>query len=288
MESTFTGGASICRDVPTSRKRVKKEPPVLDAPSGMRDPRAIHADKLGLVRTWCGPWVLMAITGRPLEDIRAVLNLRRGRAATEAVKGTGTYEMTNALTRFGWRAERQSVDYKTSFAATLRKRTSEQMAEVWLVCAGNHWHLVKGRKVTCAILKRWTWISHATKRRAPVMSIHRLSKLPNASELRAATLTTVKKTLRDRKATTTAASREAASRSRAKKAATAEGKRLGATFDIEGRGTDLWINVYPPEGKHWVGWGGVFGDSSWEAILQTLRGMTDADLEPDPDYEDEE
>ena len=101
-------------------------------------------------RTFCGPWCVMSITGRPYEEVRAAINDYRGRRPTQAVKGTHANELRAALWKFGYTESeiaRFRGDERPTLAAWLRsgKRRPDLY---YLITVSNHWVLVAGNRLT--------------------------------------------------------------------------------------------------------------------------------------------
>ena len=57
--------------------------------------------KIEEVRVYCGPAALMAVTGKRLPEVRAVVNELRGRKPTQGIIGMKTVEMDRSLEALG-------------------------------------------------------------------------------------------------------------------------------------------------------------------------------------------
>ena len=261
-------------------------PPVVEPPPGLYNPMEILALSRKK-RSFCGPWVLMALTGKSFETVRAAVNRVRGREDHIGVMGTGRFELCRTLDGLGVRYEWVTHRYmepgeRVTLAALLRKR--QDVNETMIVVAANHWILVRGKKVTCAIRRQWTWTSHAAKRRGVVDTVIRIVGKDEAKAERVASSVL---------AATAEARRRNLAKGRAKMAAMAEVNRLGIAVDHDA--TRETITLDAPTGM-------VFrlsgqeaeyitepGDGSgWQEVIRMLQGMdSDALFEADPDAEGE-
>lgn len=151
------------------------------APPARLDPPAFHRDpgRKDPLRSWyCGPWAIAAITGLSFEDVREAVNMRRAREPNAPVKGMYTRELRAVLADEGFKTRDlfhlQYFDKhfpRPTLARWLRERTPDMMGTTYVVVAGQHFAVVRGRKATCTMLRCWTWISNMKKRRAPVRAV---------------------------------------------------------------------------------------------------------------------
>ncbi len=290
MDTTMSAVAAVRRPPvrPAVRKpREKVVPPTLAAPPGLYDPSRILA-KSNRSRSYCGPWVAMAVTGLGFEEVRAGANIERGRQITDAIKGLSTGALRWFLEKAGVPIVRRT-EYHTMMQVkgqtlTLRRflkaRQGEDRTRTFIIVAGNHFTLVRGRKVTCAILGRWTWIKHIKKAKAPVETIlqigeRRKEKTRQTREALRTKLKAVKTMQR--------ALRSTKNSTYWKRIAEAEMKRLDITCDVDRGRTrdDRWteVRIYCPD-DYWFretceqGW---FHDD-WQSVAEALRGKTAEEL----------
>lgn len=154
--------------------------------------------------------------------------------------------------------------FKLSLAAFLRGRTSEEVNKTYIIAAGNHWHLVHGRKVTCGLLQKWTWISNAKKRRGAVTT---LFEITGEGEVDGNLVRKVEALEQERK--------ERKDRAAGRREAMALIKSLGCTHEHE---KDQWgeeVKVYAPDGYRYrrTGEQMEFFDR-WEEVVTALNGKT--------------
>lgn len=288
MTTTMGSRLSIVRP-PVRVRKPKVAPPTLDAPTGLYDPRVILA-KSKRTQSYCGPWMAMALTGLSFEEVRAGLNLGRNRHVTEAVKGTYRWEMERFLTSAGVRiiyrsdfhAAARSEGETLTLARFLRMRRGDDLTRTFGIIAGHHWIVVRGRKVTCAMLQRWTWIKHAKKRRAPVELIWQI-----ADRDKTKTRTTRERLRKEVRTAVKAQKIIQKGRGNSgywKKVAEAEMKRLNCCEPDVTRERDFFeVRIYAPDDWWWretneQGW--TF--DGWKDIAEALRGKTAEELlEPD-------
>lgn len=163
---------------------ISSEAPILDAPSGLYDARRI-LEKSKRNRSYCGPWAAMTITGFSYEGIRAAFNETRGVGATRGVLGIDSNQMRKVLSEFGVTMKEvnpdlenknwEKVNNKITLTQFLRMRDNEDMDKTYLMICAHHWIIVRGRKVTCSIIRRWTWIKYAAKRRGVITRLFEVS-----------------------------------------------------------------------------------------------------------------
>jgi hypothetical protein len=148
-------------------------PPTMPPPAGLHDPREVMRREGRKGRSYCGPWALMAITGRPYADIRARINRGRSRPDNRAVMGTHVSELERVLRRLGYGIWdlRFGCGHRPTLAALLRGRTSRERQQTWVVAAAKHWVVVRGDMATCAMLDGWASIDDMKKRRGRVTCV---------------------------------------------------------------------------------------------------------------------
>jgi len=98
-------------------------------------------------RWYCGPAAVGALTGRPFEEVRAAFNAVRGRCPTRAVMGSNFFEVEGALhilSKYRLRLSRTHLDRPRPTLAQWR-RTHQAKGEVYLMCAGRHWFIIRNR-----------------------------------------------------------------------------------------------------------------------------------------------
>jgi hypothetical protein len=108
--------------------------------------KVVKNDQLGL-RAWCGPTVIAAITGKKLSEVKAIIKAIRG--SSHGVRGTGHYEVREALRILGYRSGtiqhvRSSV--QPTIRQWMRSRTPEMRKQTIIVNVTHHWVVVRGNK----------------------------------------------------------------------------------------------------------------------------------------------
>ena len=149
-------------------------PPIIPPPPGLHDPKEVMRREGRKRRSYCGPWALMAITGRPYADIRARINRVRFRPPNSPVRGTYPSELADVLRGMRYRVSDHFSPlpgHAPTLAALLRDRTSREKGQIWLTAAGNHWEVVCGDMATCALLNGWTTTDRMKKRRGRVARV---------------------------------------------------------------------------------------------------------------------
>ena len=106
-------------------------PPIMPPPPGLHDPKEVMRREGRKRRSYCGPWALMAITGRPYADIRARINRVRFRPPNSPVRGTYPSELADVLRGMRYRVSDHFSSlpgHAPTLAALLRGRTSREKA----------------------------------------------------------------------------------------------------------------------------------------------------------------
>ena len=189
---------------------------------------------------FCGPAAISAVTGCTTDEAARVLRNVNGK---RAIMGTSARDMKLAYTHFGVSMNLlhnyPKKDERPTLASWLREHSSIRTAgRVFLVCAGNHWQLVSGRRIVCGLIREVVSLTHEkVRRRARVAYVYELTasiginKTPTTSQ----------------PPSLTAAHKKAKS---ASDSARRKAKALAEQYDIEidkPRDNDL-IWVYPPSG----------------------------------------
>lgn len=189
---------------------------------------------------FCGPAAISAVTGCTTDEAARVLRSINGKRAITSV---GARDMRLAYSHFGVRMELlhnyPKKDERPTLASWLRDHSSIRTAgRVFLVCAGNHWQLVSGRRFVCGQISEVVGLTHAkVRRRARVAYVHELSISTGINKAPAAS----------QPPSLTAAHKKAKS---ASDSARRKAKALADQYDIEiekPRDNDL-IWIYPPSG----------------------------------------
>jgi hypothetical protein len=134
---------------------------------------------------FCGPYVLSAITGYPISKVEDAIPSVRSSERRNPVKGTGSDEVAEALSHFGY-----EMALKESFMSRPRKERPTLMAwmqkprNVWAhyilaVHKGKegHWILIKGVKMCDTFTEgRWTFVVDGPHRGARIMEIFEVRK----------------------------------------------------------------------------------------------------------------
>jgi len=144
-----------------------------------------HDDSMPKVRTWCGPSVVAAFSGQPIEHVAHWLWTRRGNrngnGTARGVRSTGTSELRAALGAAGFNtgmlAVAQTDDGKApTLAYWLRKRTPDQRKRAFVINVGEHWVAVRGNKFVDSFTLDPVFIRKAPHRRARVRRIIEVRK----------------------------------------------------------------------------------------------------------------
>jgi hypothetical protein len=151
----------------------------------------LHAINHDLKTTlWCGLAAMATITGKPTSECRDMVSaIRRKQPWTEpgtriAIKGIHTTELRLALEKSGFNTTTvfhrpfmvSPVGNLPTLARYLRERQKPEMSELLLITCGNHFVVVKGRKLIDNYTKEPVWIRqapHRRKRVSLVVSIRR-------------------------------------------------------------------------------------------------------------------
>ena len=156
--------------------------PMLPPPPGLHDPRP-----LAVGRIYCGPWVVMALTGAGPDAVHGVFNQLRGAPLGTPVRGTTPDELREALLVFGWIARRHALADHIAPGrswlrpgAFLRRRDAAARQAIWLVAAGRHWMLYQGRKATCSLLGGWRRATETRNRACRVTTLLELQPIARA------------------------------------------------------------------------------------------------------------
>lgn len=281
-------GVTVIRGAKPAVKQPKAAPPVLDPPSGFRDPSVILA-KSKRSRSYCGPWVIMAITGRSFEEVRAALNEVKGFNLTTGIMGTSYSRVRRALQTLGVRVIDRTQEIKAAtfahretltLARFLRERPPEDVNKAFVVCAGEHWILVKGKKVTCSLVGHWTWLRHAKKRRGVVDCVIEIvdvdkAKAREARDIVRKKLDTIKKERAIIRSLTTS--------DRTK--ALALLSKLGCHYDSSRYGGGLEITVNAPSKMRHLNGLSTETYYSWGEVVRAYSYKPEHLFEPDEDEE---
>lgn len=125
-------------------------------------------------RFWCGPSAVSALTGQPQEHVSQWIAKRRGKGTARGVRGTSTGEVRSALAHTGLhtkRLESYEKGDRPTLAAWLKQRGPEVRKATCLIEVGDHWIVVKGRKLVDNHHPTPVFIKQAKGRRARVKKV---------------------------------------------------------------------------------------------------------------------
>lgn len=221
-------------------------------------------------RQWCGPSAICIITGlqftKAVELLRSVKARRRPSLERVTIKGASYEEMTTALRHLGYEVVPLAIETGTTFAAWLRGRPEAVRKEVVLVCAGQHYMVVQGRKAACGKTGEPVFTSKMPGRRSRMARAWIVRKV---ADTQATTKTVVARVEAAQEAQTAAQRVRAHERACRVRQARYLAKKFHLTITDDGN--ELLID--PPEGyllddlsQH------VFiGPDRWEAALERLQ-----------------
>ena len=95
-------------------------------------------------RLWCGPASLMAVTGKPYEEIRALINSVRGRRPRSAVLGMDGWEYQRCLDRLKIRYTGKVCIKRPTLRQWINKRKPELVDSTIIVALSEHMITVRG------------------------------------------------------------------------------------------------------------------------------------------------
>ncbi len=126
--------------------------------------------------TFCGPYAVSAITGKPVEDIEDTLNRRRGKMSGTKIVTTYNTELRLTMCSLGFRAtliyNNMGPSRKSpTLAKWLRERCGPETTATYLVLVTGHWIAVKGRKMVDTWTKKPIFIGKAPHRRKRVQVV---------------------------------------------------------------------------------------------------------------------
>lgn len=126
--------------------------------------------KTGDANIYCGPAALCAVTGKPYEEVRTMINNIRDRASNTAVKGMWPTELRRCLRRLGfygvwWKPETE----RPTLAKFLRDRPKDMINQTLIIELTGHYVTVKGRKFIDNHTKVPVFIRQAPFRRKRVI-----------------------------------------------------------------------------------------------------------------------
>ena len=143
----------------------------------------------GQLQGWCGPGAMSAITGRSAECCAAWINQESRRVPLHfKVRGTHTPEVRLALHCLGYRMRQVSVPAvparkiglvetsQPTFAQWLR-HPGRDRSKMYLVAAGHHWMVVKGRRVVCTYQPEGNPTGRCKNRRYLVQSVDEIEPI---------------------------------------------------------------------------------------------------------------
>lgn len=126
----------------------------------------------GDANRYCGPAVISAVTGL---TTGGAARLIRGINGNKCVMGTYPHELRKALDRCGIITSVVS-ECSPSDAPTFAQWVKQSRdSGTYIICVGNHWAAIRGRRYVCGIAKDVVPFDHpAVKRRARVTLVLRL------------------------------------------------------------------------------------------------------------------
>lgn len=144
---------------------------------------------------WCGPAAISAITGRSAECAAGWINKIRDRGLHFSIRGSSPFEMRHALDQLGYRCtstivprvdERKigrKLTTRPTFAQWLKHPVRDR-SKMYLVDVGNHWMVVKGTKVVCALQPDGVPTGKSQRRRSLVKAAHIITHCPAGEAVR--------------------------------------------------------------------------------------------------------
>ena len=145
-------------------------------PKSSCNPRAPHC--LAGKNRYCGPAVVAMLTGTDSDAAAAAI---RSVSGQRAVRGSSIQSVRGALAANGLMMCKEPVDGVSSTprksALTLAgwQRCEERdktAATTYLLIAGNHWLVTRGRNYFCGLVRQWVPLSQAPRRRARVTAVY--------------------------------------------------------------------------------------------------------------------
>ncbi len=130
-----------------------------------------------VTRTWCGPSAISALTGWTVDEAARWIWAHRGRKGTpQGIRGTLSGEVRSCLSAAGLGTSRLRVEGTPTLAQWLRRRGPELRKATVLIVAGNHWIVVKGRKLVDSHTKTPVGIGKAPHRRKRIEAAYLVLK----------------------------------------------------------------------------------------------------------------
>jgi hypothetical protein len=145
-------------------------------PKTARSPTAPHC--LAGRNRYCGPAVVGMLTGT---DSDAAATAIRSVSGQRAVRGSSRSAVRGALAAKGLTMTARTV---AGVSSTPRKSTltlagwqrcearDKTNATTYLLVAGNHWLVTRGRSYFCGLVRQWVPLSEAPRRRARVTDVY--------------------------------------------------------------------------------------------------------------------
>lgn len=145
-------------------------------PKTTRSPTAPHC--LAGRNRYCGPAVVGMLTGTDSDAAAAAIRAVSGQ---RAVRGSSRAAVRGALAAKGLTMSLRTVD-GVSRTARLSQMTlagwqrcearDRTNATTYLLVAGNHWLVTRGRSYFCGLVRQWVPLSEAPRRRARVTDVY--------------------------------------------------------------------------------------------------------------------
>ncbi len=132
-------------------------------------------DSIDASRSWCGPCAISALTGQPQQHAAQWIAKRRRKGTARGVRGTSTGEVRSCLSHAGlhtYRLQSFKPGDRPTLAKWLRKRGPRLRKATCLVNAGDHWIVVKGRKLADSHHWEPVFIKQAHCRRKRVHDVY--------------------------------------------------------------------------------------------------------------------
>ena len=145
-------------------------------PKTTRSPTAPHC--LAGRNRYCGPAVVGMLTGTDSDTAATAIRAVSGQ---RAVRGSSRSAVRGALAAKGLTMTARTVD-GVSRTARLSQLTlagwqrcearDKTNATTYLLVAGNHWLVTRGRSYFCGLVRQWVPLSEAPRRRARVTDVY--------------------------------------------------------------------------------------------------------------------
>lgn len=129
-------------------------------------------------RWYCGPFALAAITGMSFEEVRAAINIQKGRSnLNQGILGTSNAQMVNALGDAGYKVIKvfNRADDKLTFSQW-QKQWGIDASKVYLIELTGHWVTVQGGYFIDNHTQHKVHLAYAPWKRKRVKTVYQIAK----------------------------------------------------------------------------------------------------------------